>query len=109
MVWLRSLLHRLRLSLSVLWHGLPKRNPEWDAGVVEIMAGRRPPGFHCPRCGERLLVSVEMLLAKSNLSCASCGLELKMTWQDDERARRTLERVLHAREEIERNKEFRAS
>lgn len=106
--WLRSVLNRARLALRVFWKGLPKEDRETDKVVAEIISGQRKPGFPCPRCNALIIVGIPDLLARSRVCCAQCGLELKMDWQEDPRARQALENLQAAALKVEQARKFRS-
>lgn len=105
--WIRLVLERARLAFTIFWKGLPKEDRETDKAVSEFISGQRKPGFPCPRCGEPIVVSIPALLARSVVCCSKCGLELKMDWQDDARARRALENLQAAAVKVEQARRFR--
>jgi len=104
--WIRSVSRRAKLALTVFRSGLPKEDRETDKAVAEFISSQRKPGFPCPRCGGPILVSIPALLALSGVSCAQCGLELKMDWKEDEKARRALENVQAAAVAVENARKF---
>ena len=104
---LGSLIERLKLALRVFRKGLPKEDRETDKAVAEVISGQRKPGFPCPRCGTPIIVGIPALLATSNVACTQCGLELKMDWQEDPRARQALENIEVAAAKVEQTRKFR--
>ena len=105
--WVRLLVQRIRLAVSVLRRGLPERDAESEQAVRDVLSSRRRPGFPCPQCGERIVVDIPSLLSRCIVRCPRCRLELKIDWDEDERARQALERVQLAAEEVSRAKAFR--
>ena len=105
--WLRSVSNRARLALIVFKKGLPKEETETDKAIADVISGLRKPGFPCPHCGAPIIVGISALLAKSNISCTKCGLELKMDWPEDPGARRALENVEAAAAKVEQARKFR--
>ena len=105
--WLRSVLERARLALRVFLKGLPREDREIDKAVAELISGRRKPGFPCPRCQASIIVTVSELLTSSIISCARCGLELRMGWHQDARARRALENLQEAALKVEQARKYR--
>jgi len=105
--WLRSVLGRARLALMVFRKGLPKEDRETDKAVAELISSQRKPGFPCPRCKAPIIVGIPALLAKSGVCCSQCGLELRMDWQEDVRARRALENIQIAALNVEQARKFR--
>jgi ssDNA-binding Zn-finger/Zn-ribbon topoisomerase 1 len=105
--WFRSVLERARLALTVFRKGLPKEDRETDKAVAEFISGQRKPGLPCPRCNASIIVGIPALLMKSIISCSQCGLELRMDWQEDGRARRALENLQAAALKVEQARRFR--
>ena len=105
--WFRSLLKRARLALTVFRKGLPRADQETDKAIAEFISGQRKPGFQCPRCGAPIIVGIPDLLAKSSVCCSQCGLELRMNWQEDARARRALENLQATGLKVEQARKFR--
>ncbi len=105
--WFRSLLERARLALTVFRKGLPKEDREADKAVAEFISGQRKPGFPCPRCSAPIMVGIPALLSRSSVRCSQCGLELRMDWQEDARARRALENLQAAALKVEQARKFR--
>jgi hypothetical protein len=95
------------MAMSVLRNGAASPTSERTQLWKDTVAGRRPPGLSCPRCGERILVDIASLLGKFAVTCARCGLVLTMNWEDDERARRALRQVADASSALERTRAFR--
>ena len=105
--WIHPILERIRFALRVLINGPPKQEKESDNAVAEVIAGLRKPGFPCPNCNERIIVDILTLLAKSTVYCPKCKLELRIDWNEDDKAKQTLERVLEVSKEIEKYKSIR--
>jgi hypothetical protein len=105
--WFRSILERARVALKVFLKGLPKEDRETDKAVAEFISGQRKPGFPCPRCNALIIVGIPALLAGSSACCSQCGLELKIDWQEDARARRALENLQAAAIKVEQARKFR--
>jgi len=104
---IRSVLRRARLALTVFRSGLPQEDRETDKAVAEFISSRRKPGFPCPRCSGPIIVGIPELLARRDVSCRQCGLELKMSWQEDAKARRALENIQAAAAEVQKARKFR--
>jgi len=104
---LRSLLERARIALRVFRKGLPKEDRETDKAVAEFISGQRKPGFPCPRCSGPIIIGIPDLLSRSNVHCSQCGLELRMDWQEDLRARRALENLQAAAVKVDQARKFR--
>lgn len=105
--WIRSVFERARLALMVFRKGLPKQDRETDKAVAEFISGQRKQGFPCPRCSSPIMVGIPALLAQSSVCCSQCGLELRMDWQEDPRARRALENLQAAAVKVEQARKFR--
>ena len=105
--WCRRILKRLRLAFRILVGASPGSRIEELGAVSELLSGIRSPGFPCPRCDARIIVDIRTLLARSKVVCGKCGLDLDVDWEEDERARRTLERLELAARELERTRAFR--
>ncbi len=107
-VWIRSLFERVKLALTVFRKGLPKQDRETDKAVAEIISGKRKPGFPCPRCGGLITVGISALLDRRSVFCPQCGLELRMEWQEDAKARQALQNLQAAGLKVEQARKFRA-
>ena len=105
--WFRVLLARTKLALTVFRKGLPKEDRETDKAVAEFISRQRKPGLPCPRCNSPIIVQIQALLAKSSVSCSQCGLELRMDWQEDARARLALENLQKTAIKVEQARKFR--
>jgi transcription elongation factor Elf1 len=89
-------------------HPASNEDVEADKAVAEFISRRRKPGFPCPRCEEPIVVGIPALLARSDVRCDKCGLQLHMDWRPDAKARRALENVLTAAAEVEKARKFRS-
>jgi len=105
--WFRSVKERARLALTVFRKGLPKEDRETDKAVADFISGQRKPGFPCPRCRTPIIIGIPALLARNGVCCSQCGLELRMDWQEDERARRALENIQTTAVKVEEARKFR--
>lgn len=56
------------------------------------------PGFACPQCNARIVISMEALLAEDGVECGQCGLTLLV---DRERSAEALSAVSELQEELE--------
>lgn len=36
------------------------------------------PGLNCPKCGQKIAISIEQLISKSEIICPACGLQLNV-------------------------------
>lgn len=106
--WLKHVLGRAKLALVVFRRGLPIAKSETDKAVAEFISGQRKPGFPCPRCQTPVVVGIAQLIARSDVTCSGCGLELRMNWQDDPKALRALQNIQMAARQVEQARRFRA-
>jgi hypothetical protein len=101
-----AILQRCRNAVRAL-RGLPLHEEvAGNSGVRDVLAGLRPPGLDCPRCHALIVVDITSLLAKSTVYCKRCGLALKMSWQDDNQAKRALVGIQTATEELAKTRVF---
>ena len=59
-----------------------------------VPQGKPAPGLDCPRCEQRIDVSVQALLGAAPIKCKGCGLELSIDWEASDQAIQAL-RVYH--------------
>lgn len=111
MTLLQNLLRRIQLAWKVLTKPPPQPYVDADGSLTRVLSGissqARVPGFGCPQCGERIVVDIASLLTKSDLTCSSCALVLKMEWDCDARARAALVELMTAMEGVESARKFR--
>jgi transcription elongation factor Elf1 len=102
--WAVEFINRVVLAARILFRGVANR--EGGIAIREVLEGRRPLGFPCPRCSKPVVVPMESLLTKS-VQCGNCGLSFSIDWNEDQRAVNTLKRLLNVTRDVEAAKRFR--